>query len=372
MAARPHAAERMVNDLQHGQQRDGAGLAANRGQIDAETVALQHQFGAAANARQQAVTQRRHHLLQHPAGVGTSSGRRVECRERALGVPRGEARDEPAHFFLTASADHRVHLVRPDRPGSRSQELLQKRLAVPHAAGRTAGDQRERLGRDLRPLRLNDLRQPAGDRRGIHRLKIEPLAPGENRDRQLVGLGGAEHKLHVGWRLLERLEQRVERLSREHVHFVDDVGLVVAPRRPDGDVLPQLPHLVDAAVTGGVDLHHVDILPGSDRHAAFTDVAGFAADAAGALERLGVDAGGAGLAHAACAGEEIGVADPARLDRPRQATGDVFLAHQFVEPLRTVAAGHHLIARRRGDGRACVGGLLALYSPLLYRWFHRR
>jgi hypothetical protein len=30
-----------------------------------------------------------------------------------------------------------------------------------------------------------------------------------------------------------------------------------------------------------------------------------------------------------------------------------------------------LIANRRGDGRACVGGWFALYSALLYRWFHR-
>ena len=253
-----------------------------------------------------------------------------------------------------------MHLVHPDQPVSRSEELFQKRLAVSHAPGRAAGDQGQRVGSDLGPLRLDDLRQAAADRRRIDSLKVEPLASRENRDRQLVGLGGAEHELHVGRRLLERLEERVERLPGEHVHFVDNVGLVVAPRRPDGDVLPQLPHLVDAAVAGGIDLHHVDILTGSDRHAGVADVAGLAADPAGAFKRLGIDAGGARLANAAGAGEKIGMADPARLDRPRQAAGDVFLADEFIEPLWTVAAGHHLIAGRRGDGRACIGGWFAL------------
>ena len=371
MATRPHAAERMVDDLQHGQQRDGAGLAANRSQINAESVPLQHQFGAAADACQQAVAQGRHHLLQHSAWISTAGGRRIKRRERTGGIPRRQARDDRADFFLAAGADHRVHLVYPDRPVSRSEELFQERLAVSHAPGRAAGDQCQRVRSDLGPLRLDDLSEAAADRRRIDGVKVEPLASGENRDRQFVRLGRAEHELHMGRRLLERLEECVERLPREHVHFVDDVGFVVAPRGPDGDVLPQLAHLVDAAIAGGVDLHHVDILPGRDRRAAVADVAGLAADPAGAFKRLGIDAGGARLAHAAGAGEKIGMADPARLDRPRQASGDVFLADEFIEPLWPVAAGHHLIANRRGDGRARVGGWFALSSALLYRWFHR-
>ena len=66
-------------------------------------------------------------------------------------------------------------------------------------------------------------------------------------------------------RLFERLQERVERLLREHVDFVDDVDLVPHAAGPHGHVLPQLANLVDAAVAGAVDFQHVDVVAG--RHA---------------------------------------------------------------------------------------------------------
>ena len=58
-----------------------------------------------------------------------------------------------------------------------------------------------------------------------------------------------------------------------------------------------------------------------------------------AVQGLGQDAGGGGLAHAAGAGEQIGVADAIGRDGVRQGLGDVLLADQFGEGLRPVAAG---------------------------------
>ena len=364
MTTQPHACQRVVDDLQHRQQCDGARLPANRRQIHSQAGALEHQFLTATDTRQQAVAERRHHLLQHPSRVGAASGRRIECRERTAGIPSRQAGDKCSHLFLATSADDRVHVVDTDRTGSRPQQLLQKRLAVAHAAGRTAGDQRQGLGLDHRPFGLHDLGQTTGDRRSVDRLEVEPLAPRQNRDRQLLGLRRAEHKLDVCRWLLKRLQQRIEGLPREHVHFIDDVGLVAAPRRPDGDVLPKLPHFVDAAITGGVDLHHVHILPGRDGLAGVAGVAGLAPHTAAAFECLGVDPRRACLADAPCTREEIGVADPARFDRARETAGDMLLADEFVKPLRPVAAGHHLIAPRCSSGRACVGGWNALNHRL--------
>ena len=63
-----------------------------------------------------------------------------------------------------------------------------------------------------------------------------------------------------------------------------------------------------------------------------------------AVQRLGQDSGGRGLAHAAGAGEQIGVADAIGGDRVRQGLGDVLLADQLVEGLRPIAAGDDDVA----------------------------
>ena len=153
-----------------------------------------------------------------------------------------------------------MHIIDADLPAGRPEQLLQERLAVAHAASRPPRDEPERLSRHVGPLSLHDLREPAGDRRRVDGREIKPLAPRENRDREFFRLRRAEHKLHVRRRLFQRLEQRVEGLTREHVHFVDDVNLVAASRRADGDVLPQLADLVDAAFARGVVLDHIDEL----------------------------------------------------------------------------------------------------------------
>ena len=169
--------------------------------------------------------------------------------------------------------------------------------------------------------------------------EIEPLAAREDRDRNLVRLGRGEDELHMLGRLFERLQQRVERLLREHVDFVDDVDLEPRPARPHGDVLPQLANFIDAAVAGAVDLQHVDVVAG--RHAA-ADVALVARRrrrALHAVERLGENPRGRRLADAAGTGEQIGVPDAVAGDRLLERPGDVLLADQLVERLRPIAAG---------------------------------
>ena len=84
-----------------------------------------------------------------------------------------------------------------------------------------------------------------------------------------------------------------------------------------------------------------------------------------AVQRLGQDSRGRGLAHSAGAGEQIGMADAVGGNRVRQRLGDVLLADQFVEGLRPVAPGNDdVLARgpsalRRfgvgGRGRTCQG-----------------
>ena len=68
-------------------------------------------------------------------------------------------------------------------------------------------------------------------------------------------------------RLLERLQQGVEGLLREHVHFVDDVDLVAGDERLVVRAVDQVANVVDAGVGGGVHLDHVE-MPALDDGAA--------------------------------------------------------------------------------------------------------
>ena len=153
-------------------------------------------------------------------------------------------------------------------------------------------------------------------------------------------------------RLFQRFEQRVEGLAREHVNFIDDVDLVAAPRRPHGNVLPQLADLVDAAIAGGIDLDHIHILSGRHRVAGVAGVARLGCRSLHAFQRLGEDPGGARFAHATGAGEEIRMPDPARYDRPGEPASDVLLPYEFVKPLGPIAPGDHPVGT---GGRSTIG-----------------
>ena len=89
---------------------------------------------------------------------------------------------------------------------------------------------------------------------GIDAAQVEALAARQHRDRHLADFGGGEDELGVRRRLFQRLEQRVERRAREHVHFVEDVDLVARRHRRVAHRVVDLAHVVDAVVRGGVHL----------------------------------------------------------------------------------------------------------------------
>ena len=127
-----------------------------------------------------------------------------------------------------------------------------------------------RLERDV--LRRQDVLDARADQRGRQRLQVELQAARQHRHRNLLRVRRRQHEVHVLGRLLERLQHRVERGLRQHVHFVDQVDLVAADRRRVARVVEDLAHVVDAGVRRGVELEQVDEAAGVDRrvHAAQT------------------------------------------------------------------------------------------------------
>ena len=133
--------------------------------------------------------------------------------------------------------------------------------------------------------------------------------------RDLQRVGGGEHEHDVFGRFLEGLQQRRFRAAAEHVHFVEDVDLLGAAGAEVCDPFEQVADLLDLALRRRVDLDHVERRALGDRHAAVAHATRVAVVApVGAVQGLGQQAGGGGLAGAPRAGEEVRVADPAVAD----------------------------------------------------------
>ncbi len=102
---------------------------------------------------------------------------------------------------------------------------------------------------------------------------------------------------------------------------------------------------VDPVVGGGIVLlQPVDHATLVDRDTVLAHAAGLAVDGVLAVEDLGQDARGGGLAGPARSAEEVGVADPVLGDGGSQGPHDVFLSPQLVEPLRPVSAVQRLVS----------------------------
>jgi hypothetical protein len=118
------------------------------------------------------------------------------------------------------------------------------------------------------------------------------------------GSVGREEELHVRRRLLQRLQERVERRLREHVHFVDDVDLEARAHRRVRDLIAQSAHVVDARVRRRIDLDDVDVALIIRRDAALARAARIGRRTLLADQRFREDARRRRLARAARAAEE--------------------------------------------------------------------
>jgi len=121
----------------------------------------------------------------------------------------------------------------------------------------------------------------------------EPLASTQNRDRQFFRLGRGQTENDVLGRLFQRLQQRVRRFLRQHVHFVDDINFETRFRRRVANVVAQLPHVIDPAIARCVQLNDIEAVSAGD----FATIIAFATwrhcrPPLRAIERFRQDAGG--------------------------------------------------------------------------------
>ena len=133
----------------------------------------------------------------------------------------------------------------------------------------------------------------------------------------------------MGRRFLQRLQQRVEGVRREHVHFVDEVDLVAASRGSVLDVVEQLAGVVDLGVRRRIDFDEVNEPSGINFAASAANAAGCRRDAGFAIEAFGEDPRDGRLADTTGTCEQKRVMDAPGLERVRQRPAHVLLPDEL-------------------------------------------
>ena len=211
--------------------------------------------------------------------------------------------------------------------------LVEDGKRVTQGAVRQTGDEVRGAGRQLQVFFLRDIREPCGDVLGRYTVEVETLAAGQDGGRKLVDFRRGEHELDVLRRLLQRLQQRVERAGGEHVDLVDDVDAVLAADGCEVRFVADLTDVVDAVVRRRVDLDDVEDGTGVDALAGLAAVAGIPVHRVLAVDRLREDLGAGRLAGAARTGKQVSMGMPTRPHLVHEGPGDVFLPDDVREDL---------------------------------------
>ena len=260
----------------------------------------------------------------------------LQVRERSCGVAVDHEVAEAEERLLLDRAEQLEHRLHRDLVPGRGRELVERRDRVAVGAATAARDEREGLVGRVDSLGVGDLAQHLDEILQARPLEDERLAARTHGRQHLREVGGAEDEDEVRRRLLDQLQERVPGGVRELVRLVEDVDLVAPLHRLEDDAVADLADVVDAALRGGVHLDHVERGAGGDRAARVARAVRRGRRPLRAVEALGEDARHRGLAGAARAGEEVGLAHRVARDRVAQRPDDRLLPDDLLEALRAV------------------------------------
>ena len=237
-----------------------------------------------------------HQRVSEAAQVGAGAVQRIELPQRGGAI------------LLSARAEQRHHGAPVNQPQTSgcggsvdmiagvSDHLLKQAQRVAHPPFSRHRNDPQRLTLNRQLLAPADVLELLHDPPRRDPLKVVPLTPRLDGIEHFMWLGGRKDKMDGRRRLFEKLEQRVERLVGEHMHFIDDEDSAAQGRSSMRSLL-QLAHVVDAVVACAVDLLDIQRMPPCDRHAGCALTTGVCLWPDLAVERHGQDACRAGLTH---------------------------------------------------------------------------
>ncbi|KPX97188.1 Uncharacterized protein ALO63_05623 [Pseudomonas amygdali pv. mori] len=239
------------------------------------------------------------------------------------------------HLTMIQCAEHGAHIGSHDLAFTKGNGLIGQAHRVTHRTVGSAPEQPQRIVFERHILDAQYVGQMFDHTFGRHVFQRELQATRQNGRRQLLRIGGSEDELDVGRRLFKRLEQGVERVTGEHVHFVDQVDLEATATWRVLHVIQQFARVFDLGAAGGVDLDQVDETAFIDLFAHRASATGRGGDAGLAVQALGDDPRDSGLADASRAGEQIGMVQALAVQRVDQGLQHMSLADHFAERART-------------------------------------
>ena len=148
--------------------------------------------------------------------------------------------------------------------------------------------------------------------------------------------GSCEDKDCVCGRLLQRLEEGVECLLREHMDLIDDEDRVATHLRNDAHLLDQVTDIVDRVVRRSIQFVDVERAIFVECAARFALVARLGTNGVQTVYRLCKDTGASSLADTSRSAEEICVSQLTSLDSIFEGRSDMLLTDNRSEGCGTI------------------------------------
>ena len=265
-------------------------------------------------------------------------------RQQAGAVPFDQGIHNLFDVPLVNGAEHVADIRCRQLLVTKRDGLVGQAERIPHTAVRRPGQQPQGRLLERNAFGSEHMGQMTGNVLRRHALQVELQTPGQNRHRQLLGIGRRQQEFDVIGRLLKGFEERVERLIGEHVHLVNEVHLVTTAGGRVLNVVRQLPHIIDARSGGCIDLDQIDETPFLDFLTAGALAAGMRGDAGLTVEATGEQPADGGFTNPTGTGEQIGVVQSLVFEGVDQCLKHVFLTHHVFEGAGTPFTGKYLVA----------------------------
>ena len=282
-------------------------------------------------------------LGQYPVPIRALFSQLANSLQQGPRITGQQGFQHPVDLSVIEAAKHRPHIGRQHLAFAKGNRLVGQAHGVAHRTiGRTP-QQPQRIFLKGNLLGFEHMSQVFHDTLGRHALQGKLQATRQNGHRQLLRVGGCQQELDVRRRLFKGLEQRIEGMPGEHVHFVDQVDLETPTAGCVLHVFQQLTSIFDLGTTGRVHLDEVDKTAFIDFPTDRALPAGRGADTRFAVQALGDDPRNGGLAHATGTGEQVGMVQTLAVQSVDQGFEHVCLADHLAERTRTPFACKNLI-----------------------------